>query len=344
MALEVAVRHHLGKSDAPSRPKQTLRETLEEERSVAAGGAPKPSTTAPTPPPPRAREISSASGGAAATGGGVDEGGQSLEEPLDEPLEALRDEASERERLLSLSLPAEMKYARELTPEEQLEYKGAGVAGDAWLYDCKSIVEWLRRWHLGKLISDFRAHEVDLEVSARVRVRVRDRVGLGLRLGLGLGSGFGLGSELGPGLGLDCRAHEIDLEVAMALERARSGASEIWGELTLNLTLIPTQVAMDLNERDLEEMGVLEKGRRKRILHAVENLRNWCLRASRQRYEDEKLFMGRYSVSGTADWGPYMVMTGVHAHAHAHACAWSRGRQTGKRYLLGHLLTYLLTD
>ena len=34
------------------------------------------------------------------------------------------------------------------------------VLEDAWLYDCKSIVEWLRHWSLGKLIHAFQAHEV----------------------------------------------------------------------------------------------------------------------------------------------------------------------------------------
>jgi hypothetical protein len=128
-----------------------------------------------------------------------------------------------------------VRYARELSAEERLLYKGAGVEADAWLYDCKSIVDWLRHWSMGKLIQAFQAHEIDLEV------------------------------------------------------------------------------AIDLNEADLEEMGVLEKGRRKRILHALDNLRNWAMRSSRQRFENEQLFMGRYSVSGTSDWGSYMVMTGTDA-------------------------------
>ena len=42
---------------------------------------------------------------------------------------------------------------------------GAGVAEDAWLYDCKSIVSWLRHWSLGKLIQTFQAHEIDLEMA-----------------------------------------------------------------------------------------------------------------------------------------------------------------------------------
>ncbi|KOO31368.1 kelch repeat [Chrysochromulina tobinii] len=140
---------------------------------------------------------------------------------------------AERDRLLALNLPNEMKYAREFSTDERLLYKGAGVVEDAWLYDCKSIVEWLRHWSLGKLISTFQVHEVDLEV------------------------------------------------------------------------------AIDLTEEDLEEMGVLEKGRRRRVLQALGNLRNWCMRAARQQYENEQLFMGRYSVAGTAEWGAYMVMTGT---------------------------------
>ena len=45
--------------------------------------------------------------------------------------------------LLELALPAEMRYARDLTPQEKLLYKGAGNAEDAWLYDCNSVVAWL---------------------------------------------------------------------------------------------------------------------------------------------------------------------------------------------------------
>ena len=143
------------------------------------------------------------------------------------------DAEAERDKLLALSLPNEMKYARDFSTDERLLYKGAGVVEDAWLYDCKSIVEWLRHWSLGKLISTFQVHEVDLEV------------------------------------------------------------------------------AIDLTEEDLEEMGVLEKGRRRRVLQALGNLRNWCMRAARQQYENEQLFMGRYSVAGTAEWGAFMVMTGT---------------------------------
>ena len=100
-----------------------------------------------------------------------------------------------------------------------------GDPGDAWIHDCKSIVEWLRHWGLGKLIQTFQAHEIDFEI------------------------------------------------------------------------------AIDLTEAELNEMGVQEKGRRKRTLEALENLRNWCMRAARQRFEGEQLFLGRYSISGTADWG-----------------------------------------
>lgn len=107
-----------------------------------------------------------------------------------------------------------------------------GVVEDAWMHDCKSVVEWLRHWGLGKMIQTFQAHEIDLEI------------------------------------------------------------------------------AIDLTESELNEMGIREKGRRKRTLEALENLRNWCMRAARQRYENEQLFMGRYSVSGTADWGgaPRLLM------------------------------------
>ena len=41
---------------------------------------------------------------------------------------------------------------------------GAGVAEDAWLYDCTSIVDWLRHHSLGKLIHIFQEREVDLEI------------------------------------------------------------------------------------------------------------------------------------------------------------------------------------
>ena len=48
-----------------------------------------------------------------------------------------------------------MSYAREMGDEERILYKGAGRAEDAWLYDCKSVVEWLRKWSLGKIIYMF---------------------------------------------------------------------------------------------------------------------------------------------------------------------------------------------
>ena len=63
-----------------------------------------------------------------------------------------------------------------------------------------------------------------------------------------------------------------------------------------------------------------EKGRRKRILAALANLRNWSTRISRQRFENEQLFMGRYSVQGTATWGAVLVMTGVDAKTAAPVC------------------------
>ena len=44
------------------------------------------------------------------------------------------------------------------------------------------------------------------------------------------------------------------------------------------------------------------------MLAAITNLRNWSMRISRQRYENEQLFVGRYSVSATASWGSAMVM------------------------------------
>ena len=116
------------------------------------------------------------------------------------------------------------------------------VATDAWLYDCKSITAWLRRWNLGKLIPVFNAHEIDLEV------------------------------------------------------------------------------AIDLTDEELMEMGVQEKGRRARVLKALENLRNYAMRAKRQRFENEQLFMGRYSISGTADWGAHTVMTGVDCKTNRRIC------------------------
>jgi len=56
------------------------------------------------------------------------------------------------------------------------------------------------------------------------------------------------------------------------------------------------------------------------VLHALANLRNWAMRASRQRFESEQLFMGRYSVAGTADWGAYTVMTGTDAKTNREIC------------------------
>ena len=45
---------------------------------------------------------------------------------------------------------------------------------------------------------------------------------------------------------------------------------------------IDLEVAVDLSEDDLVELGVREKGRRKRILAALANLRNWSTRIARQ--------------------------------------------------------------
>ena len=45
---------------------------------------------------------------------------------------------------------------------------------------------------------------------------------------------------------------------------------------------IDPEVAVDLSEDDLVELGVREKGRRKRILAALANLRNWSTRIARQ--------------------------------------------------------------
>jgi serine/threonine protein kinase len=157
----------------------------------------------------------------------------------------LRDEqeaANEREKLLTLSLPPEMSYAREMSDQERLLYKGAGREEDAWLYDCKSVVDWLRNWSLGKIIHLFQEHEIDLAI------------------------------------------------------------------------------AIDLHEEDLQEMGIAEKGKRKRVMVAVDNLRDWAIRASRQRYRSEQLFIGRYAVSGTADWGTAMVMTGTDAKTGRPVC------------------------
>ena len=216
-ALAVAVKHHLGKAHPGDeiKRKRTLKEALKAE---GKGG-----------------DEAGVDDVELELEGGELEGADALEAAA---IRAMgRGPASEL-----LSLPEEMRYARELTPQERLLYKGAGVEEDAWLYDCHSIVAWLREWNLGKLIHVFQAHEIDLEV------------------------------------------------------------------------------AIDLTEEELEEMGVLEKGRRKRVLHALNNLRNWCMRASRQRYEGEQLFMGRYSVSGTADWGAYTVMTGTDAKTGRDIC------------------------
>ena len=158
-------------------------------------------------------------------------------------------------------------------------------------YDCVDALDWLRHWRLGRLIPAFIENEIDLEV------------------------------------------------------------------------------AVDLSEDDLVELGVREKGRRKRILAALANLRNWSTRISRQassmpnalcpmphaqcpkpnaqcptpdapcarcpmpnapcsmpnaqcpqRFENEQLFMGRYSVQGTATWGAVLVMTGVDAKTAAPVC------------------------
>ena len=172
---------------------------------------------------------------AAAAAAGDSEGDDEEEEGEEETVEA-------RERLLTLSLPGEMRYARDFSEEERLLFKGAGVADDAWLYDVRTVGEWLKKWRLGRLLPAFKEHEIDLEV------------------------------------------------------------------------------AIDLNEDDLVELGVHEKGRRKRVLAAITNLRNWSMRISRQRYENEQLFVGRYSVSATASWGSAMVMVGVDAKSGRPVC------------------------
>ena len=59
------------------------------------------------------------------------------------------------------------RYAAELSVQEKLAYKGAGVPEDAWLYDCHDVADWLRHWALGKLIGVFRRNEIDLEVAER---------------------------------------------------------------------------------------------------------------------------------------------------------------------------------
>ena len=133
-------------------------------------------------------------------------------------------------------------------------------------------------------------------------------------------------------------------------------------------------IPLPSGEQDLLELGVGEKGRRKRILDALMNLRNWSTRISRQRFEarrprwgtgnldrqigppsepiacwysrssacaasrifcsslthlaphasmrkqNEQLFMGRYSVQGTATWGTVLVMTGVDAKTATPVC------------------------
>ena len=55
-------------------------------------------------------------------------------------------DSNDRERLLTLSLPAEMSYARQFTEQERLLFKGAGVGDDAWMYDCVDALDWLRHW------------------------------------------------------------------------------------------------------------------------------------------------------------------------------------------------------
>ena len=97
-----------------------------------------------------------------------------------------------------------------------------GVVEDAWMHDCKSVVEWLRQWGLGKMIQTFQAHEIDLEI------------------------------------------------------------------------------AIDLTESELNEMGIREKGRRKRTLEALDNLRNWCMRAARQRYENDRFVVRKHDLRRAA--------------------------------------------
>ena len=109
---------------------------------------------------------------------------------------------------------------------------------------------------------------------------------------------------------------------------------------------IDLEMAIDLTEADLEEMGILRKGQRKTVMRALDNLRNWCMRASRQQYEKEQLFMGRYSVSGTADWGAYTVMTGTDAKTNRQIClkVWRRpacARFASKMACLNTLLDLL---
>lgn len=100
-ALGIAVRYQQAKAEADEqvRPKRTLRDALAEQREAAEGDD------------------------AAATGGVL-----ALYEPagLEASVAGLaeRDSVSDRERLLTLSLPPEMTYARELSEHERLLFKG----------------------------------------------------------------------------------------------------------------------------------------------------------------------------------------------------------------------------
>ena len=56
-------------------------------------------------------------------------------------------------------------------------------------------------------------------------------------------------------------------------------------------------IPLPSGEQDLLELGVGEKGRRKRILDALMNLRNWSTRISRQRFEARRRALGRLETS-----------------------------------------------
>jgi len=74
-------------------------------------------------------------------------GGGGVEQEVGMARKAIHElDSNDRERLLTLSLPAEMSYARQFTAEERLLFKGAGDADDAWLYDFMWKADPQRLW------------------------------------------------------------------------------------------------------------------------------------------------------------------------------------------------------
>ena len=175
-------------------------------------------------------------------------------------------DATDRERLLTLSLPAEMsyaddhprisphppssalrfwpfssRYARQFSEREKLLFKGAGIAEDAWMS------------------ADYLSPLPPAPSPASTLTA--------------------------------CFTSSIPSSPSWPLPRYDCVDALDWLRHWRLGKLIPAfieneidlEVAIDLHEEDLVELGVREKGRRKRMLAALANLRNWSTRIARQR-------------------------------------------------------------